>query len=289
MDWCPGAFHKRPVVGSIPTPATCPLMNNPIGIIDSGVGGLSIVSVLIKNLPHESFVYLADSKNCPYGVKNKDEIYRLTKKMVKFLVKKKIKLLVVACNTITVTSIDKLRKEFKKFPIIGIVPVIKTAKEKTQNGKIGVFSTVATANSSYQKDLINKFAGGTTVINYGSSNLVSLIEKGDERQINKLLKEELKIFKVNNIDTLALGCSHFPLIKKQIGKILPNILILDSSEAVARQVKRILKNNKKLSSSQNSDYNFFTSGNKEFFTKFVKKIIGNKLTNKAKLSRILLQ
>ena len=263
-------------------------MNNPIGIIDSGIGGLSIASVLIKGLPKESFIYLADSKNCPYGVKNKDEIYRLTKKMVEFLVKKKIKLLVVACNTITVTSIDKLRKEFKEIPIVGIVPVIKTAREKTQNGKIGVFSTVATANSSYQKDLINKFTKGSTVINYGSSNLVSLIEKGNEKQINKLLKEELKIFKENNIDTLALGCSHFPLIKRQIGEILPNILILDSSEAVARQAKRILKNNKILSSSQNSDYNFLMTGNKEFFSKFVKKIIGNKLTNKAKLSRISL-
>ncbi|MCL4354543.1 glutamate racemase, partial [Patescibacteria group bacterium] len=180
-------------------------MNNPIGIIDSGIGGLSIASVLIKGLPKESFIYLADSKNCPYGVKNKDEIYRLTKKMVEFLVKKKIKLLVVACNTITVTSIDKLRKEFKEIPIVGIVPVIKTAREKTQNGKIGVFSTVATANSSYQKDLINKFTKGSTVINYGSSNLVSLIEKGNEKQINKLLKEELKICKEKFIEDKYQG------------------------------------------------------------------------------------
>ena len=264
-------------------------MKQPIGIIDSGVGGLSLTSVLIKKLPKESVIYLADSHNCPYGEKSKAEIYSLTKKMVKFLLKKKIKLLVIACNTITVTAIDRLRKEFKQIPIVGIVPVIKTAQEKTTNGKIGVFSTIITAKSSYQKDLISKFAKDSTIINVGSSSLVSLIEKGDMETINKVLQQELEIFKENNIDTLVLGCSHFPLIKNQIRKLLPDVLILDSSEAVTRQVKRILKSDKRLSSSQNSDYNFLTTGNKEFFAKFVNKAIGKKLTNKAKLSRILLQ
>ncbi len=263
-------------------------MKEPIGIIDSGVGGLSLTSVLIKKLPKESIIYLADSLNCPYGEKSEAEIYSLTKKMVKLLLKKKIKLLVIACNTITVTAIDRLRREFKQIPIVGIVPVIKTAREKTTNGKIGVFSTRMTANSPYQKDLISKFAKDSTVISVGSSSLVSLIEKGDKEAIRKLLQQELRIFMENNIDTLVLGCSHFPLIKNQIKELLPNVLILDSSEAVTRQVKRILKNNKRLSSSQNSDYNFLTTGNKEFFAKFVSKTIGKKLTNKAKLSRISL-
>jgi len=256
-------------------------MNNPIGIIDSGVGGLSIASTLIKKLPNESIIYLADSKNCPYGEKSKAEIYNLTKKMVRFLIKKRIKLLVVACNTITVTSIDRLRTEFGQIPIVGIVPVIKTAREKTINGKIGVFSTTATANSFYQKDLINKFAKDSTVLNVGSSNLVSLIEKGDKEAINKLLPEELKIFKENNIDTLVLGCSHFPLIKDRIQKYLPNVLILDSGDAVVRQVQRILEHNKMLSNSGNASYNFYTTGSLETLKYFV-----SKLTNKAKLSRI---
>lgn len=264
-------------------------MNKPIGIIDSGVGGLSITSTLIKKLPKESVIYLADSKNCPYGQKNPEEIYKLTKIMVNFLLKRNIKLLVIACNTITVTAIDRLRREFKQIPIVGIVPVIKTAREKTMTGKIGIFSTRMTAKSSYQKDLISKFAKDSTVINIGSSRLVSLIEKGNIETMNKALREELEIFKENNIDTLVLGCSHFPLIKNQIRKLLPNVLILDSSEAVTRQVERILKSNKRLSSSQNSDYNFLTTGNKEFFAKFVNKAIGKKLTNKAKLSRISLQ
>ena len=264
-------------------------MNKAIGIIDSGVGGLIIASVLIKKLPKESFIYIADSQNCPYGQKDKEEIYELTKKMVKYLLKKNIKLLVVACNTITVTSIDKLRKDFNEVPIVGIVPVIKTAQEKTANGRIGVYSTMVTAKSPYQKELIKKFAKNRNVVNLGSSKLVSLIEKGEGERINRILNKELRIFKENNIDVLALGCSHFPLIKKEISRLLPNVLILDSSIAVFHQVKRILENNNILSSSQNSDYNFLTTGDKKFFAEFVKKTIGAKLTNEAKLSRISLQ
>lgn len=259
-------------------------MNQSIGIIDSGVGGLSITSTLIKKLPKESIIYLADSKNCPYGQKNPEETYKLTKKMVDFLLKSDIKLLVIACNTITVTSIDKLRKEFKQIPIVGIVPVVKTAVEKTKNKKIGIFSTQLTANSNYQKDLIEKYAKDYSVLNLGSSTLVSLIEKLDFKAINQVLEKELVPFKNSNIDVLALGCSHFSLIKQQIQKYLPNVLILDSSQAVSRQVQRILEHNKLLSNSKNPSYNFYTTGDLKALGYFAER-----LTNKAKLSRISLQ
>ncbi len=258
-------------------------MKEPIGIIDSGVGGLSIASVLIKKLPNESIIYLADSKNCPYGEKSKEEIYNLTKRMARFLLKSRIKLLVVACNTITVTCIDRLRQDYPNLPIVGIVPVLKTAAERTKNGKIGIFSTKATAKSLYQKDLIEKFASNCHVVNVGSSLLVPLIEKLDFESIDKLLKKELKPFKEAKIDTLALGCSHFPLIKVQIQKILPGVLILDSAGAVARQIQRILEHNKMLSNSGDASYNFYTTGSLETLKYFV-----SKLTNKAKLSRISL-
>lgn len=255
--------------------------SNPIGIIDSGVGGLSIASILIKNLPSESFIYLADSANCPYGQKSKEEIYELTKKMVNFLVKRNIKLLVIACNTITVICVDKLRQDYPNLPIVGIVPVVKTAVEKTKNKKIGIFSTSVTANSSYQKDLIEKYANNCSVLNLGSSTLVSLIEKLDFKAVDKVLEKELMPFKTSNIDVLALGCSHFPLIKTQMQKHLPNILILDSSDAVSRQVLRILVHNNLISTSNNSSYNFYTTGELKVMEYFV-----NKLTIKAKIERI---
>jgi len=258
--------------------------NRPIGIIDSGVGGLSVVSSLLTILPHESFIYLADSKNTPYGNKSTEKIYSLTKKMVDFLLTKKIKLLVVACNTITITSISRLRQNYPDLPIVGIVPVIKTAAERTKNQKIGVFSTEVTAKSQYQKDLIDKFAMGYEVISLGSVDLVELIEKLDFKTIDKVLKKELQIFKDKNIDTLALGCSHFPLIQDRIQQTLPKVLILNSADAVCRQIARILDNNKIASSINNSSYTFYTTGDFETINYFVKK-----LTNKGEIERISLQ
>ena len=258
--------------------------NRPIGIIDSGVGGLSIASKLIEKLPNESLIYIADSKNCPYGNKSTKQIFVLTKKMVDLLLEKEIKLLVVACNSITVTSIEKLRRNYPRLPIIGIVPVIKTAAEKTKNGKIGIFSTIVTAKSQYQKQLIKKFDKGYKVVNIGSGDLVALIEKLNFKAINQRLKQELEVFKTAKIDVLVLGCSHFPLIEDQIRQLLPKVLILDSGDAVLRQVERVLAKNGSLSSSANSSYNFYTTGDLKTINCFVKK-----LTSKGKIERISLQ
>jgi glutamate racemase len=257
--------------------------NNLIGIIDSGVGGLSIASVLIKNLPNESFIYVGDSENCPYGQKSPDQIYKLTKKMVDFILIQDIKLLVIACNTITVTLIDKLRKNYSNLPIIGIVPVIKTAAQYSNNKKIGIFSTKVTAESVYQKELIEKFHNDCSVLNLGSSELVPAIEKLDFEAIDKVLKKDLEPVRAAGIDVLALGCSHFPLIKDKIQKLLPNILILDSANAVSRQVQRILEHNNLLSNLQNPSYNFYTTGDLNAMDYFT-----NKLKNKAKVNKIAL-
>lgn len=250
-------------------------MERSIGIIDSGVGGLSIASVLFKTLPNESFIYVADSKNCPYGNKSEEEIYNLTRKMIDFLVKREIKLLVVACNTITVTAIDKLRRDYPSIPIVGIVPVLKTAAISSRSKKIGVFSTKVTSESQYQRDLINRFASNCVVVSVGSSDLVPMIENLDFDSIDGVLEKELNEFKINQIDTLALGCSHFPLIRDRIAKILPNVLILDSSGAVSRQVGRILEVNKISSKTSKPSYNFFTTGNIEKLKFFAEKLTIN--------------
>jgi len=259
-------------------------MNLPIGIIDSGVGGLTIAQAVINKLPKEPIIYIADSKNCPYGKKSSKQIYSLSKNMIDFLLKKRIKMLIVACNTVTVTSIEKLRKDYPGLPIVGIVPVVKTAVEKSKNNKIGIFSSKVTAQSKYQKELIHKFAKGYHVINIGSAGLVSLIENLKFDEVNKVLKKELKIFKDTNIDVLALGCSHFPLVVKQIRQFMPGILILDSSKAVCRQVKRILIQNNNLSSFTKPSYTFYTTGDLKTISYFI-----NKLTIKGKVERISLQ
>lgn len=251
-------------------------MNNdqPIGVLDSGVGGLTIWKEIVALLPRESTLYIADSKNCPYGVKSPEKIFQLSKKLVKFLLDKNCKLIVIACNTITVTCIDRLRSEFRGIPIVGTVPVVKTAAEKSRSKRIGIFSTPVTANSQYQRDLINKFARECEVTSEGSYELVSFIEKGnmDKVELEKILKRELQVFLESYVDVLVLGCSHFPLVKKHIQKILgPRIQVLDSGGAVARQVKRILLANNKLSTEKKPTHEFNSTGDSEKFLEMVKK------------------
>lgn len=248
--------------------------NQPIGILDSGLGGLTIWKEIITQLPNESTVYIADSLNCPYGNKDEDQIYKMSKHLVEFLISKDVELIVVACNTITVSCLDKLRSNFPDIPIVGIVPVIKYAASKTKNKKIGVLSTTRTAASTYQKNLISKFANDCRVFVHGTDELVPLIESGEitGSKINNILKVVLAKFKGEQIDTLALGCSHFPLLEQQIREILGgNVLLLDSGGAVARQVGRVLKRNKASKSTDNKPYyEFFTTGEPEPFKKILK-------------------
>ncbi len=244
-------------------------MNRPIGILDSGVGGLTIWKEIIKKLPNESTIYIGDSKNIPYGTKTPKGIHKLARKLVQVLVKKNVKLIVIACNTITVTSLDKLRREFPQIPIVGTVPVVKTAAEKTKKGRIGILSTVRTAKSQYQKDLIKKFAKDFKVLNIGTDKLVPLIEKGED--VDSVLNEILEPF--SEVDVLALGCTHFPLIKDKIKKILgPKVLVLDSSAAIARQVKRVLMHNQILSNNKKAKHYFYTTGDKTIYNKKAKRV-----------------
>lgn len=247
-------------------------MSSSIGILDSGLGGLSVASEINKLMPKEQIVYLGDSKNIPYSVKSKEEILKLSKRIIKFLLKKNAKIIVIACNTITVVALDKLREEFPNVPIIGTVPVIKTAVRITKNGKIGVFSTKKTAESKYQKDLIKIFAKNISVVNLGSDEVVPLIEKGEDEILKSVLSKELAPFKEFGVDILALGCTHFPLIKEEIQNIVgSDVLVIDSGPAVARQVKRVLEQRQVLSKSSNGNV-FYTTGDVFQMQKIVKKL-----------------
>lgn len=252
-------------------------MNRPIGVLDSGVGGLTIWKEIAKELPNESTIYIADSKNCPYGIKTSNAIHKLARKLVQFLVSKNVKLIVIACNTITISSLEKLRLEFPQIPIVGTVPIVKTASKMSKNKKIGILSTVRTAKSTYQKNLIKQFTNGNKVLNLGTDKLVPLIEKG--RPIDLVLKEDLKPFVDENVDVLALGCTHFPLIKNKIQKILGSkVLILDSGPAIARQVRRILEYNSSLATKRNSSHELYTTGDIEKFSIIAKQLNGKKRT-----------
>jgi len=237
--------------------------NQPIGVLDSGIGGLSILKEIIKKFPHESIIYLADSLNCPYGNRPEEEIYNLSRRLVGFLVDQKAKIIVIACNTITVTCLDKLRKDFPNLPIIGTVPVIKTASLVSKKRKIGILSTIATSKSDYQKNLINKFAGDCEVLNLGTDKLVPLVEKGDLKsgELKDVLKSEL-----------------WPFLEEKMQKILGSkVLLLDSGAAIARQVERILTVNKTLSKKKSSSHIFYTTGDEDHFRGVIKELMGEEI------------
>jgi|SRR5260221_1535424 len=253
-------------------------MNNaPIGILDSGVGGLSVWKEITTLLPNESIIYIADSKNIPYGTKTPEEIYELSSRLIRFLLEKQVKLIVVACNTITVTNIDRLREEFPAIPMIGTVPVVKNAAERTKNGKIGILSTINTAQSDFQQKLLKKFADGVEVVNIGTDKLVPLVESGEVTgaDVESILKQELQPFKDAGVDVLALGCTHFPFLEPEMKKNLgPDVEILDSGAAIARHVERILEHND-IRSNENVQHTLYTTGDEGEFSKTTALLLGS--------------
>lgn len=234
--------------------------NNPIGLFDSGIGGTSIWKEINKLLPAENSIYLADSRNAPYGLKSKDEIIALSKKNTEFLLNKNCKIIVVACNTATTNAIKELRSSYD-IPFIGIEPAIKPAANNTQTHKIGILATKGTLNS----DLFNNTAASFTnveIIEQIGHGLVQLIENGkiDTPEMKELLKSYLNPMIEQNIDYLVLGCSHYPYLIPQIKKIIPSrIKIIDSGEAVAKQTKNILIKNNLLCLENRKTSNYFYS------------------------------
>ncbi|MBI4130218.1 glutamate racemase [Candidatus Roizmanbacteria bacterium] len=255
-------------------------MNNyPIGILDSGVGGLTIWKEIVTLLPRESTIYIGDSKNCPYGSKSVEKIYLLAKRLVKFLVQKQCKIIVVACNTISVSCLDQLRKDFSEIPIIGTVPVVKTADQVSKKKRIGILSTSATSQSTYQRDLIQKFASDCDVIDSGTDTLVPFIEEGKIEEAEKVLTTILKPYIDAKIDVLVLGCSHFPFLKTQIQHILgSHITILDSGSAIAQQVKRVLAEKNLSAQKKIGKHLMYTTGNKLLMGKFVGELGYNRVS-----------
>jgi glutamate racemase len=215
---------------------------NPIGLFDSGIGGTSIWREIHQLLPYEDTIYLADSKNAPYGQKSKEEIIELSFKNTEFLLNKNCKLIVVACNTATTNAIKELRAKYN-VPFIGIEPAIKPAALHSKTQKIGILATKGTLNSELFYKNVEQFQDIQIVEQIGFG-LVELIEGGkiNSAEMHDLLLKYLNPMVQANIDYLVLGCSHYPYLIPQIKKIIPEkITIIDSGEAVARQTKKVLE------------------------------------------------
>jgi glutamate racemase len=244
--------------------------NQPIGIFDSGIGGTSIWKAIHKLLPNEKTIYLADSKNAPYGQKSKQEIIALSIKNTDFLLEMKCKLIVVACNTATTNAIQELRAKYNS-PFIGIEPAIKPAVTDSKTQIIGILATQGTLNSELFNKTTEKYQD-TKIIEQVGHGLVQLIENGDinSPEMNELLHSYLTPMIKANIDYLVLGCSHYPYLIPQIKKILPeHIQIIDSGEAVAKQTQNILRDIVGFSSAGNRESVFYTNTNPKVLTEIL--------------------
>ena len=238
--------------------------NQPIGIFDSGIGGTSIWREIHNLLPNEKTIYLADSKNAPYGQKSKAEIIALSIKNTNLLLEMGCKLIVVACNTATTNAIRELREKYT-VPFIGIEPALKPAVAHSKKQIIGILATKGTLNS----ELFNKAAEmfrNTKIVEQVGHGLVQLIENGNMNspEMTNLLHAYLTPMIEADIDYLVLGCSHYPYLIPQIKKILPDhIQIIDSGRAVAKQTQNILREKVGFSSTKENECIFYTNTNPE--------------------------
>lgn len=218
------------------------MSSNPIGIFDSGIGGISIMREIVALLPDEPIIYLADSNNAPYGERPKEEIIQLCVKNVDFLMQHNCKLIVVACNTATTNAIKYLREKYA-VPFVGIEPAIKPAALNSKTHKIGVLATKGTLSSQLFHETSLKYASHIQILEVIGSGLVERIEAGDfdSDELINLLKMYLIPLLEKNIDHLVLGCSHYPFLTPILNEILPpSVSIIDSGLAVAKQTKNLL-------------------------------------------------
>ena len=225
-----------------------------IGIFDSGIGGLSIWKEITTLLPNENTIYLADSKNAPYGQKSPEKIIEFCIKNTEFLLERNCKLIVVACNTATTNAINYLRSNYD-IPFIGIEPAIKPAALQTKTNSIGILATKGTLSSELFNNTSQKFSDGIAIIEQIGEGLVPLIESGniESVEMEQLLVRYLNPMLKKNIDYLVLGCSHYPFLIPQIRKIVGNqVTIIDSGEAVAKQTMAILNQHKLINSNNSS-------------------------------------
>ncbi|MCF4100151.1 glutamate racemase [Gillisia sp. M10.2A] len=249
-------------------------MNNldPIGFFDSGIGGTSIWKEVISLLPHENSIYLADSKNAPYGEKPIEEIIALSNKNTDKLLEMGCKMVVVACNTATTNAIKVLRSSYT-IPFIGIEPAIKPAALNSKTKSIGILATKGTLSSKLFHKTSELYSGEITITEVVGNGLVTLIEQGkqDSEEIKYLLIKLLQPMIDAKIDYLVLGCSHYPYLLTVLKRILPdNVQIIDSGEAVARQTKKVLEDLHLLNtSSAKGSHKLFSNSNPEVLRKLL--------------------
>ena len=236
--------------------------NAPIGVFDSGVGGLSVLREIRALLPNESLLYVADSGHVPYGEKSPEFIRERCRVLAEFLLAQGAKALVLACNTATVAGVTELRELYPQLPLVGMEPAVKPAAAATQSGVVGVLATTGTLKSAKFAALLDRFASDVRVITQPCPGLVERIEAGelDSAATRELLQGFVAPLLAEGCDTLILGCTHYPFIKPLLRTLVPDsITLIDTGAAVARQVQRLLAQADLLASGPAQPTHFWSS------------------------------
>ena len=215
----------------------------PIGFLDSGLGGLSVLREALKIMPNENYIYFGDSKNAPYGTKSTKEIRDLTFKTVEFLLEKGAKGIVVACNTATSAAVAELRLAYPDIPLVGIEPAIKPAVELGKKGKILMMATPMTVKQDKFKYLLNRYKHEAEIVPIPCEGLMEFVENGnfEGAELESYLAENLKGYDSSNTSSIVLGCTHYPFVSNAIKNVVGNdIEIIDGGSGTAREIKRRL-------------------------------------------------
>jgi glutamate racemase len=241
----------------------------PIGVFDSGVGGLSVLAEIQRLLPDESLLYVADCGNIPYGEKTPEFIRHRCSVMASFFQQQGAKALVLACNTATVAGVADLRRDYPEWPIVGMEPAVKPAAAATRSGVVGVLATTGTLQSAKFAALLDRFATDVRVLTQPCPGLVELIENGDLHSpaLRTLLHSYVTPLLAAGCDTIILGCTHYPFLKPLLKQMIPeHISLIDTGAAVARQLQRLLAERELLAEGPARAAQFWTSADPEHFS-----------------------
>lgn len=262
IELTPMAQEKRP--------------SDPIGVFDSGVGGLSVLREIRRELPHEHIIYFGDQANVPYGSKSLLEVRQLSENVTRHLLERGAKLIVVACNTASAAALHYLRETFPGTPFVGMEPAVKPAAEHTRTGKVGVLATPATFQGELYASVVERFAQGVTLYQNALPGLVAEVEAGrlKGKKTRRILENALKPMLAEGIDTVVLGCTHYPFVIPLIQQIVgPDVQVIDPAPAIARQVRRVLEREGMLQSGDAAGrVEFETSGDPVKFMKMVRRL-----------------
>jgi len=263
------------------------LDTRPIGVFDSGIGGLTVVKEIMKILPYEDIVYFGDTARVPYGSKSQETITKFAKQNSRFLLSKEVKAIVIACNTASAFALDDVNSEFE-VPVLGVIkPGANAAVRATKTGRIGIIGTEGTVNSKAYEKAIKKLFKEVEIFALPCPLFVPLVEEGwADKQVSYIVAQEyLEPLKKAEIDTLVMGCTHYPILTKVIGEIMgDDVTLINPAEETAIELKSILfENGLQNTTKRKPEYSYFVSDNTEKFARVGSNFLNREIENISKI------